>query len=64
MNKKFLLALEIIWIATGTSAVFIGIRFAVNTGGSRTFVFAAIAIISFLFAWLRHRERKKANFGV
>ncbi len=59
MNKKFLLALEIIWIATGTSAVVIGVRYAVTTGGSRTFVFAAIAIVSFLFAWLRHRERKK-----
>jgi hypothetical protein len=60
MNKKFLLALEIIWITTGTLAILTGIRYAVKTGGNKTFVFAALALISFLFAWLRHRERKKS----
>lgn len=60
MNKKFLFALEIIWSLTGIFALILGIRHAVLIGGSRTFVFAIIAIISFLFAWLRHRERKKS----
>lgn len=60
MNKKFLLALEIVWLLTGFSTVIIGIRYAISTGGGRTFIFAIIAIISFLFAWLRHRQRKKS----
>lgn len=60
MNKKFLLALEIIWSITGILAVIIGIRYAISTGGNRLFIFAAIAIISFLFAWMRHKQRKKS----
>jgi hypothetical protein len=59
MNKRFLLILEIIWITTGTLCLAVGIRSAVISGDSRTFIFLLLALISFLFAWLRHRERKK-----
>jgi len=58
MSKGFLLVLEIIWIATGILSVAAGIKFAINTGGPRTFIFFGLAVVSFLFAWLRHRERK------
>jgi nicotinamide riboside transporter PnuC len=59
MNKKYLLILEIIWIITGVLCVVFGIRYAIKTGGSTTFLFVIMATISFLFAWFRHSQRKK-----
>jgi hypothetical protein len=59
MNKKYLLILEIIWIITGVLCVVLGIRYAIKTGGSTTFLFVIMAAISFLFAWFRHSQRKK-----
>jgi hypothetical protein len=58
MNKRFLLILEIIWIVTGTLCLAAGIRNAVSSGDSKTFIFLLLAFISFIFAWLRHRQRK------
>ncbi len=59
MNKKYLLIFEIIWLITGILCVVAGIRYIIHGGGKLSFVFPVMAIISFLFAWLRHRERKK-----
>ncbi|MGA1978386.1 MAG: hypothetical protein ABSG89_11095 [Bacteroidales bacterium] len=59
-SKRYLLIIEIVWIITGLLCVAAGIGYAINTGGSRIFVFGLLAAVSFLFAWLRHRERKKA----
>jgi len=59
MNKKFLLVFEIIWIITGILCAIAGIRYIAHGGGKLAFVFPVLAIISFIFAWLRHRERKK-----
>jgi len=59
MNKRFLLILEIIWIFTGILCLVVGIRNAVKTGDNRTWFFLLLSFISFLFAWLRHRQRKK-----
>jgi hypothetical protein len=60
MNKRLLLILEIIWIITGILCLAAGTRFAVQTGGKRTLIFLLMALVSFLFAWLRHRDRKKS----
>jgi len=60
MNKRWLLILEIIWITTGILCIAAGTRFAIQTGGIKTFIFFLMALISFLFAWIRHRERKKS----
>ncbi|MCX6333262.1 MAG: hypothetical protein NT092_03060 [Bacteroidia bacterium] len=59
MNKTFLLILEIVWIITGVLSIFAGIRFANRAGGPGVLIFVLLAIISFLFAWFRHRQRKK-----
>jgi uncharacterized membrane protein YbaN (DUF454 family) len=58
MNKRFLLIIEIIWIVTGTLCLAAGIINVVSVGNSRTFIFLLLAVISFIFAWLRHRQRK------
>lgn len=60
MNRKHLLILEIIWITTGVLCIAAGVRYAITAGGTRIFIFIVMASISFLFAWLRHRERKKS----
>jgi hypothetical protein len=59
MRNSSLLVLEIIWIVTGVLCIAAGIRFAIAGGGGKVFIFALMALISFLFAWLRHKQRKK-----
>jgi hypothetical protein len=60
MNKKTLLILEIVWIAVGVFCIAAGIRYAIISGGSRVFIFLLMALISFGFALMRHRQRKKS----
>jgi hypothetical protein len=60
MRNSSLLILEVIWIATGVLCLAAGIRFAITDGGPKIFIFTLMAFISFVFAWLRHRQRKKS----
>jgi hypothetical protein len=60
MRNRSLLAMEIIWIATGVLCVFASVRFAFGAGGNKVIVFGLMALISFTFAWLRHKQRKKS----
>jgi hypothetical protein len=52
--------MEIIWIATGVVSVAAAIKFAIGSGGNRVIIFALMGLISFIFAWLRHKQRKKS----
>jgi hypothetical protein len=61
MKNKYLLVIEIVWIVTGLLSTAAGIRIALDTGGNRVLVFAVLAMVSFLFAWIRHRQRTKSN---
>ncbi len=59
-NKLSNLILEIIWIITGILCISAGIFSYIKNGyGTRIILFAAMALISFLFAWFRHNQRKK-----
>jgi hypothetical protein len=60
MRNSSLLAIEIIWIATGILCIAAGVKSAFTNGGSRIPVFAVMALICFVFAWLRERQRKKS----
>lgn len=60
MRNSSLLILEIIWWATGTLSLAAAVRFATTEGGSRTLLFLLMSVISFLFAWVRNRQRKKS----
>jgi hypothetical protein len=60
MRNSTLLILEIIWITTGVLCVAAGIRFSIISGGPKIFIFAFMALISFVFAWVRHKQRKKS----
>jgi hypothetical protein len=59
MNNKYLLILEIIWWATGAVSLAVAIRIASTEGGNKPILFFLMALVSFLFAWLRHKQRKK-----
>jgi hypothetical protein len=59
MRNSSLLILEIIWIVTGVISVYAALRLAFTGGSSKILIFAVMALISFVFAWLRHRQRKK-----
>ncbi len=60
MRNKSLLVLEIIWITTGVLCIAAGIRFAITGGSSKIYIFGIMALVSFLFAWFRHSQRKKS----
>jgi len=60
MRNNSLLILEIIWIATGVLCIAAGIRFAIMSSGSKIYIFLLMALISFGFAWLRYKQRKKS----
>jgi hypothetical protein len=60
MRNSSLLFLEIIWIVTGVLCIAAGIRFAITTGGSKTLIFALMAVVCFVFAWVRDKQRKKS----
>ena len=60
MRNSSLLVLEIIWSITGVFSLIISIRILLTTGDSKFLIFALMALVSFLFAWLRHKERKKS----
>jgi hypothetical protein len=59
MSNKYLLILEIIWWATGAVSLAVAIRIAAMEGGNKPILFLLMALVSFLFAWLRHKQRKK-----
>jgi hypothetical protein len=59
MRNSSILILEIIWIVTGILCIVAGIRYAVTSGSSKIPIFALMAVICFVFAWLRDRQRKK-----
>jgi hypothetical protein len=60
MRNSTLLVLEIIWIATGVLCTGAVVRLALTSGGNKVIIFALMALISFVFAWLRHKQRKKS----
>jgi hypothetical protein len=60
MRNSTLLALEIIWISTGVICIAAGIRMAITGGTNKILIFAAMALICFVFAAIRHKQRKKS----
>jgi hypothetical protein len=52
--------MEIIWIATGILSLAAGMHLLFTTGGNNIYLFALMAIGSFFFAWIRHKQRKKS----
>jgi hypothetical protein len=59
MRNSSLIALEIIWIVTGVLCIAAGIRYMITGGNTKIPIFALMSLICFVFAWLRHRQRKK-----
>lgn len=59
MKNKYLLVLEIVWWATGAVSLAVAVRMAATEGGNSIILFILMALVSFLFAWLRHQQRKK-----
>jgi ABC-type Mn2+/Zn2+ transport system permease subunit len=60
MRNSSILILEIIWIATGVLCIIAGIRFAYTNGPDKIPLFALMALVCFVFAWIKDRQRKKS----
>jgi hypothetical protein len=60
MKKNYyLIIIEIVWIVTGVLCIAATIRIATTSGGNRIYIFALMAVVSFIFAWIRDRQRRK-----
>jgi hypothetical protein len=59
MRNSSLLALEIVWIIIGIASIAAGVKYAISPGGMKTIVFFIMALVAFLFAFVRHTQRKK-----
>jgi hypothetical protein len=58
MRNNSLIIIEIIWIVTGLLCIAAGIRYSLTGGSSKIPIFALMALISFVFAIIRHRQRR------
>lgn len=58
MNKKAILAIEIIWITLGILCLAIFFREIIIKGG-RAWLFALMSAVAFLMGWIRDVQRKK-----
>jgi len=59
MPGKSNLILEIVWLITGFLCLAAVFRYLMNGYDRRILIFVLMAVVSFLFAWYRHRQRKK-----
>jgi len=59
MNKKGILAIEIIWIILGLLCLGIAVREMTINGFSRAWLFLVMSVVAFTLAWIRDRQRKK-----
>jgi uncharacterized membrane protein len=59
MNKKGILAIEIIWIILGLFCLGIAVREMIINGFSRAWLFLVMSVVAFVLAWIRDRQRKK-----
>jgi len=59
MNKKGILAIEIIWILLGLFCLGIAVREMITNGFSRAWLFLVMSAVAFALAWIRDRQRKK-----
>lgn len=59
MNKKGILAIEIIWILLGLFCLGIAIREVITNGFSSAWLFFVMSLVAFVLAWIRDSQRKK-----
>jgi len=60
MRNSSIVILEIIWIVTGILCIAAGVKYAITYGFSKVPLFVLMALICFVFAWVRDRQRKKS----
>jgi hypothetical protein len=60
MNKKALLAIEIIWIILGILCLVITVREMIINGFGRAWIFLVMSVAAFTLAWIRDRQRKNS----
>jgi NADH:ubiquinone oxidoreductase subunit 3 (subunit A) len=58
MNKKALLAIEIIWIILGSLCLAITVREMITNGFHKAWIFLIMTVAAFAMAWMRDRQRK------
>jgi hypothetical protein len=59
MNKKAILAIEIVWIILGILCLAVFFREIFITKGDRAWLFALMSAVAFVMARIRDGQRKK-----
>jgi len=59
MNKKAILAIEIVWIILGVLCLAVFFREIFITKGDRAWLFALMSAVAFVMARIRDGQRKK-----
>ncbi|MCU0377744.1 MAG: hypothetical protein MUC78_05735 [Bacteroidales bacterium] len=60
MNRKALLAIEIIWVILGILCLVITVREMIINGFGRAWIFLVMSVAAFTLAWVRDRQRKNS----
>lgn len=59
MNKKAILAIEIVWVILGILCLAVFFREVFITKGDRAWLFALMSVVAFVMALIRDGQRKK-----
>ncbi|MFN8239244.1 MAG: hypothetical protein U0X39_00600 [Bacteroidales bacterium] len=60
MKNRFALVIEIIWVVVGMFSLYSAARSLKIPGDRHYIVFLLMAMVSFAFALVRHKQRKKS----
>jgi hypothetical protein len=60
MKNSSLIIMEIIWIVTGALCLIAVTRLILTGGSNKIPIFVLMSLICFVFAWVRHKQRKKS----
>ena len=60
MKTKFSLVIEIVWIIIGLASFYLSIKEFINNNNRQAGIFLIMAVVSFLLAWFRDKQRKKS----
>jgi hypothetical protein len=59
MKNRLPLILEIVWVIVGIICLAAGVHSLITGGGTRFILLFIMALVSAVFAWIRHTQRKK-----
>lgn len=60
MQNKSSIVIELVWIAIGLLSFYLSVKEFLNLNNSQGWMFLGMAVVYFLLAWFRDKQRKKS----